>query len=170
MIYTISAGKHYPEGWNLSGYALGGVHCGLQTMTRTVVFTPSALVQPGIPDCDNDINKLFGWSYGLHQRNSIRVGWRVDSVRQQITLFLYLYESGKRRQVRLANVKTNTAYDITLNHDHSTGALSLKAHNATYDRSIVNTWKGGKPGCGYGLGLYHGGNCPAKQDIEIMIR
>ena len=170
MMYLIAKGKHYPEGWNLSGYALGATHCGLQTMTRTVMFTNSALVQPGIPDCDNDINKLFGWSYGYHHRNSIRVGWRVDPVRDQITLFLYMYENGNLRQIRLANVKANDAYDVTLMHNHSTGAVSLQARNTTFNRSIINQWKGGRPGCGYRLGLYHGGNCPAKSDIEIMIR
>lgn len=170
MMYVIKKGKHYPEGWNLSGYALGGPHCGLQTMTRKVMFTPSALVQPGVPDCDDDINKLFGWSYGWHHSNSIRVGWRVDPVRSQITLFLYLYENGKRRQVRLANIKCNETYDVTLAHNHSTGALSLQARNSTFDRSITDTWKGSRPSCGYRLGLYHGGNCPAAADMEIMIR
>lgn len=171
MIYTISKGKHYPEGHNLAGYALGGPHLGLLTMTKTVVFTPSCLSLPNRPDCDNDWNKLFGWSYGWHHSNSIRVAWKPPLDKAGvIRIGFYIYERGKVRYAGMGNIKVDLEYDISITHDDLTNTLSYRIRNSTYDRQLSTPWRGIKKCAGYRLGLYYGGNCPAPNDMEIYIK
>lgn len=169
MTYTISKGKHYPDGWGFPGYALGGIHSGMiQNLTKTVTFDASCLMLPEDLTCRNDWNKLFGWSYGAHHRNSLRIGWRVMP-EGKIRIAMYLYENGIRRSRGFASIDTDKAYDISITHYHDTGDLIFRVRSTTYDRQWNDAWRGCKPCTGYFLGLYHGGNCTAPQTMLISM-
>ena len=48
--------------------------CKSRKMSCEVVFTESCRYNVGKDQ--SDINKLFGFSIGMHHKNSVRVGWR----------------------------------------------------------------------------------------------
>ncbi len=154
MDIVIKKGNHYSSGFSISSF-----HSGRTSMQYRVTFDPYTLVLPGSIDCDTDTNKLFGWSYGLHQRNSIRVGWR--SVQGRIRLTAYLYEYGVRRIVSIGWAEVNTPIDISISYEPTSRMLTFTAGKFTY----MTLWKGSSPSYGYNLKPYFGGNCTAPADM-----
>ena len=45
---------------------------------------------------EEQVNKLYGISFGEHQMNSVRIGWRASQVKSEIELFSYVYDNGER--------------------------------------------------------------------------
>jgi hypothetical protein len=156
-VITIKKGNHYP-----SGTALMGIHNGMTHMLYNVMFSRECLTPPGQKDCDSDWNKLFGWSYGAHHTDSIRVGWRSRVGR--IELCWYLYEGGMMRCKPFAfiSVEQMTTIGISLMDD---GTLSFQAGAVIHKEQ----WEGCKPCFGYYLRPYYGGNCSAPVDMSIVI-
>lgn len=157
--YLIKKGNHYASGLHF------GVHFGLTEQKYKVRFSKECLYTP---DWENDWNKLCGWSYGLHHKNSIRAVWRPEVIDNQVTgkieLGLYLYENGIR--VICSVTKTvNVEEDFT---------LALKYYDYEFARLFVNEEGFGisvtfKPSWGYRLYPYIGGDNVAVQDTKIYL-
>ena len=155
---TIKKGSNHS-----SGLSLGGLHSGRTSMSFNVKFDSNCLVLPGRDDCDGDTNKLFGFSYGLHQKNSIRVGWRP--VNGRIRLVAYMYENGKLTMKGFGWANVNEFCSISIKHDPDIGRVIFDADNQIY----ATYWNGCAPSIGYNLKPYYGGNCPAPVDMTIVM-
>lgn len=93
----------------------------------------------------NDWNKLFGYSRGIHHFNSVRVGWRWNPSKQKIEIAEYYYINGERIVVPIdMSIEFEKEYSYILHFDN---------------------------GCklGYLLFPYFGGNESAKNDITIEV-
>ena len=92
MRYTIKQGKHYA-----SPRCLFCLPTTLVGISKVVTFEQDCFYNPAVLATDaKDINKLFGFSYGLFNTDSLRVGWR--STGTEIELIAYLHVDGKRYQ------------------------------------------------------------------------
>lgn len=150
-----------PKGWHKSLPFTVGLHYGKTQETKEVTFDSSCLYKP--LDWENDYNKLFGWSYGFHHRNSVRVGWR--SSENSIELILYIYENGKLVPMEEPGilVPTGVAIKMTLLKRPLGYGLDIPGYGyITYrtHREIKPTW-------GYNLGLYFGGQGKAPHTMKI---
>ena len=117
---------------------------------------------------DYAINKLVGWSYGFHHKNSIRIGWRPSIDRKNwIELHLYIYERGGRRQhyIDLIECNTENKIDITYHPDKSRITYSLYRaiviSNGVMNAKLKTSW------WGYYLFPYFGGTKTAVVDTRI---
>lgn len=166
MICTIKKGAHYS-----SGFSLGSTHCNIREMYFDTIFSASCLTLPGNPDCDGDFNKLFGWSYGLHQKNSIRIAWKAKG--GLIRIAAYLYEFGKRRTYGYAWCETDRMYAIGARHSFNMDAGGNITNNRISficDEKYADLeWHGCNPSCGYTLKPYYGGDCTAPAEMTIVL-
>lgn len=157
MICTIPKGSHY-----CTGYSLGSMHTGITSMEFDVIFEESCLVAPTQWDCLTDWNKLFGFSYGYHHSNSLRLVWRVQDNR--IRIGWYNYQSGKVTSKGFATVNVKELNRMKIDHDYQNGIVYYtcadKYVGVPYTKSP--TW-------GYRLKPYHGGNCPAQETMKIIL-
>lgn len=158
--FTIRKGNHYSQGWSLSSPFITR-----SEMVFDVLFSESCMKLPGKPECDGDFNKLFGWSYGWHHSNSLRIGWRVDPNKpDSIRLVLYLYENGKRRTKGFVNIFHSAFYRLGLRHNHQDNTIIAWCDQ----RQIMDKWNGSRPAPGYGLNPYYGGDCPAPETMQFI--
>lgn len=167
--YLIKKGNHYASGLHF------GVHFGITEQKYKVRFSKECLYQP--LDWENDYNKLCGWSYGMHHKNSIRVCWRplfgsesnnrVISDVAMIELCVYVYENGVRKiSEKTLVVNAEQYYEFHLKYDTSINTLLLNFPQLGNGISMnYNT----KPTCGYRLYPFFGGNLPSSKDMNIKL-
>ena len=74
MRYLVKRGWYYAIPLQLLKKLLGIRICESRKMSCEVSFTESCRYNVGKDQ--SDINKLFGFSVGMHHKNSVRVGWR----------------------------------------------------------------------------------------------
>lgn len=158
MKYTIKKGSHY-----CSGLSTGSVHYGMTGMSYIVTFSKECLVLPGLNSCDRDINKLFGWSYGLHHNNSVRIGWRSEL--GGIHLFAYMYMNGVRKVKHIGFVNAASPFYASIEYMSDQQAMKFYVGEAI----TIIPWSGCEPCMGYELRPYYGGDCsaPATMTIEM---
>jgi hypothetical protein len=153
MTYTIKEGAHY-----CSGASVGGLHTGMRYMGRNVRFHVDCLYALDNPNCTDDLNKLFGFSYGYHHSNSVRIGWRCKD--GQIALFAYCYRNGRVTTKFLKYVKPLNHYACTIYVGDGYVRFNIN------DKEVYVTLQYA-PCAGYLLYPYFGGDCPASQDMNI---
>jgi len=67
-----------------------------------------------------DVNKLFGFGYGLHHIDSDRFGWRYNIEKNQVEIVEYCYEVGKRlstKHIAWLNIGDQAVMKMTTNID-----------------------------------------------------
>lgn len=140
------------------------------------MFTDSCLFD--LHDEDQwDVNKLFGFSIGMHHKTSFRFGWRPILKNGTIEIVAYEYHDGFRfKTMPICEVELNTVYKFRVGYlphiNRSYYHVSdTKTGKLIKDRFIVdfaNDVKlARKSGLGYTLGVYFGGNEKAPHDITI---
>jgi len=161
MNITIPKGSHYCFGWSL-----GSVHFGTKSIAYRVRFDESCLTLNGVSDCDGDWNKLFGFSYGYHHSNSIRIVWK--SVNGQIRIGAYIYESGVRKSKGFISILTETDWIISIDYDSANGLIYFGCHDVeqTTGKTITMSYNI-SPTVGYNLKPYFGGDCNAPETMYI---
>lgn len=118
-----------------------------------------------------DINKLFGFSFGFHHKNSARFGWRWDVDKNKLEILAYIYRDGKRIKEWEENIKIchlepleNVEMKIKVENGHY--IFSVKKLNLEYSLKIkhgkLRFW-------GYYLNPYFGGNKKAPHDMIITL-
>jgi len=157
MIYTICKGCHYSN-----GIVIGSPHTGKTFQEYLVKFSRECLVLPGTKNCDGDWNKLFGWGYGLHQRNSLRLVWK--SLNGKIRIGWYVYESGVRKYDGFASVEAEASTIMSITHDPASKNVLFKCG----DKSVTIPYAT-KPSWGYNLNPYYGGDCSAPETMTIEL-
>ena len=166
--FTIAKGKH-------SALIEFCPHFGITEMERTVIFSDSCLYVD--KSGENDWNKVFGFSYGNHHKNSIRVGWRCSKP-NKLSLGLYYYINGKRNHFAVKEIKTNTPYTVKLKVTQSDISIAVSKFNEPtqiiYAKYKVEPKFGTMftkltPKWGYYLYPYFGGQEKAPYDMKIRI-
>jgi len=177
MKITIKKGRHYP--WLIPLASPIWVRK-LEGTFRTAKFMFSDSCMFDLHDEDQwDVNKLFGFSIGHHQKgSSFRFGWRPLLNNGTIEIVAYEYHDGFR-------FKTMPICEVELNKQYKFRIGYLPYINRTYynvsdtqtgkrikDRFIVDFTNEvkllKKSGLGYTLGVYFGGNEKAPHDITIF--
>lgn len=131
------------------------------------MFTDSCLFD--LKDEDQwDVNKLFGFSIGMHHKTSFRFGWRPILKNGTIEIVGYEYHDNVRQKTMpICEVKPNEWHNFTVSYNNK----SNKSFYFVNDKCITNNVKlVKKSGWGYTLGVYFGGNEKAPQDITIFKR
>ena len=138
------------------------------TMSRTYMFTGSCLYDLKDED-QGDVNKLFGYSLGLHHNNSFRFGWRANIKNATIEIVAYEYHDKVRSVTPISEVKLNEWYTYDIDYERF-GWIQY----SVYDKDGIRIKFFGHPhhmkhkyNIGYTLGLYFGGNEKAPQDITL---
>lgn len=157
MIYNICKGCNYSN-----GIIVGSPHTGKTEQTYKVKFSRSCLALHGIQKCDGDWNKLFGWSYGYHHTNSLRLAWK--SLNGKIRIGWYIYENGAVKYDGFASVIPDTEIEMYIRHDTEKKVAVFVCG----DKSVtVNYSK--RPSWGYTLNPYFGGDCSAPVNMQIEL-
>jgi hypothetical protein len=119
-----------------------------------------------------DINKLFGFSIGMHHTTSFRFGWRPTADLKRIEILTYEYQNGTRRSVSIREISLNRWYRYRLEWCPETSSVKYLVIGRTdnkydIDRHVSSVKKVGWLNLGYTLGAYFGGNKKAPHDIII---
>jgi hypothetical protein len=132
------------------------------------MFTGSCLYDLKDED-QGDVNKLFGYSLGLHHNNSLRFGWRANIKNATIEIVAYEYRLKVRYVTPICEVKLNEPYRFDIQYNgYSQVTYTVYEDNGFQVMSIVNPLQlQRKYNIGYTLGLYFGGNEKAPQDITL---
>lgn len=160
-MYTIRKGKHS-----------SGIHLSLffkKPMSKRfkVVFDENCLVAVGGQDY-YDINKLFGFAFGRHHRNSLRVGWRTTG--ELIDLYYYGYKKGVRESFEIkTGIIPGKEYDIDIDYIIDSYRISVTDDEGMRVISYVE-FKVPFFLLGYKLFPYFGGNQPAPVTMKIKIK
>lgn len=138
-------------------------------MSRTYMFTDSCLYDLKDED-QGDVNKLFGYSLGLHHNNSLRFGWRANLTDKTIEIVAYEYRNKLRHITPMCEIKLNQYYRFDIVYDGFFGRIE---YNVYYEdgfqcsSNIDALPLQHKINFGYTLGIYFGGNEKAPQDITL---
>ena len=183
MKLKIKKGNHYP----FPRFAIGlpkWVNKNKPTqMAKSYWFTESCLYDLKDED-QHDVNKLFGFSIGLHHNTSFRFGWRADLETHSIEIVGYEYQDKVRQATtHICNIALRSSayfllyylpegkieYAVFQDNTHYEKYMEMKdAIRNVVEATIINIVKIKKKwGLGYTLGLYFGGNETAPQDIII---
>jgi hypothetical protein len=153
------------KGWHYSLPFTFGLHW-KKTKEDKVVWFDNSCRYIIHPEDQLDWNKLFGWSYGLHHKDSIRVVWRYNPLIDKIELSLYQYTEGKRLMYpTLCNVDINEPTPIKLEVINNIPTLIV----ACRDEVKIQQGMEVKPTWGYTLGTYFGGNQVAPHDVKVWV-
>jgi hypothetical protein len=158
ITYKIKAGNHEVDN-NFNAPFTGS------SIKFQALFDSSCVYKSAIPENQNDINKLYGFSdcSSQHQSNSARFGWnwREGALR----IYAYTYVNGQRQDKELGTAELNETTSFKIE---------------TRDNSYVFTYHGietvmprhctGGVGIAYKLLPYFGGDEVAPQEIRIKIR
>jgi len=163
----IKKGRHYPY-----LIPIGFPFCVRKDDTNyrsaQFMFTDSCMFD--LHDEDQwDVNKLFGFSIGHHQkRSSFRFGWRPILSENLIEIVAYEYHDGVRQKTMpICRVELNEWHKFTVSYNNNNNKSFYFVNRETF-MNKVNLKK--KSGLGYTLGVYFGGNEKAPQDITIYKR
>ena len=138
------------------------------SITKRFKFTESTIYY--FDDDDQyDVNKLFGFSVGMHHNNSVRFGWRPNSDLSKIEIVGYEYHNKLRiPTIPICEINLNSWYEFGLKYNHKTGYIEYYVTDGDYTNSLQHPIKlKSKINLGYKLDLYFGGNKPAPHKIII---
>jgi hypothetical protein len=140
------------------------------------MFTESCMFDLHDED-QHDVNKLFGFSVGMHHNNSFRFGWRPLLNNRTIEIVAYEYHDNVRQKTMpICEIQLNKQYCfrlIYLPHIKRSyySVMDVEIHKLIKDREIYEFTNKvdiiHDSGLGYTLGVYFGGNEKAPQDITI---
>lgn len=122
-----------------------------------------------------DINKLFGFSFGFHHKNSARFGWRWDVEKKNMEILAYVYRNSKRvkeweENIHICNIGMLESSKMEIKVEKGYYIFSVKKTNIESNIEYSLKIKHGRK-CfwGYFLNPYFGGNKKAPHDMTIML-
>jgi len=139
------------------------------SITRYFKFTETAIYRFYDED-QHDVNKLFGFSFGWHHKNSVRFGWRPTKDLTKIEIVGYEYINKLRvSTIPICDVELNKWYKYELKYKG--GVFGQIEYHVTDGEKQFGTIHPivlrNKFNLGYRLFLYFGGNKKAPHDILI---
>lgn len=158
ITYTIQSGKHEVDR-NINTPFTGS------TLRFQAIFDSSCVYRTTVPENQNDINKLYGFSdcSSQHHQNSARFGWnwREGALR----IYGYIYVNGVRQERELGTAPLNELTSFRIDLRENTYVFTYQGMETTMPRHCS-----GGTGIAYKLLPYFGGDEPAPQEIRIKIR
>lgn len=122
------------------------------------------------PD-DLDINKLAGFSYGWHHKNSVRIGWTpMFSVEGMFTLYFYIYNNGERITKTFANISSGTEYELEISLHNNKVVFDMKQEKSLQSVKADENFTLPKTKIGYFLWFYFGGNKRAPKKMTVYLK
>lgn len=117
-----------------------------------------------------DNNKLFGWSQGMHHKNSCRFGWVWNLNKKKMEIHAYCYIKGERVIEYLCDCDLDTWYSgqIWIENDHYYFRVldekkeEILGYTSIHAKFNINI--------GYTLNPYFGGNQAAPHDMKIFLK
>lgn len=139
------------------------------SITKYFKFTETAIYH-FYDDDQHDVNKLFGFSFGWHHKNSVRFGWRPTDDLTKIEIVGYEYINKLRvSTIPICDVELNKWYKYELKYKG--GVFGQIEYHVTDGEKQFGTIHPivlrNKFNLGYRLFLYFGGNKKAPHDILI---
>lgn len=162
MIFKIKKGKHYS---NKLFYKLFHLFNTEQRIKFIVKFDKSSYYDLGNPN-QLDINKLFGFSSGLHHRNSARFGWNSIS-EDYVAIYSYCYINGVRHTNFITTLNVGSEYKMSIKDNQTSYLFTIIDSEYNIIQDMVK--KGETPNFGYNLWPYFGGDEKAPHDIKISL-
>lgn len=153
---------------------------GAQRIERYVTFGLNCEYDSAPYNAD-DVNKLFGLSFGVHgvHWNSARFGWRWSKSAQCIEVLAYIYDQGHRLQDEelrfpvVAQIKLGERVKLGIEYDYTEGSFTFFAyteHGAYLGAyGVVGNAPKNLPRYGLTCGLYFGGTLTAPHEISVEI-
>lgn len=158
VTYTIRQGNHDPDNNFAALFAASSVRF-------QAVFDSSCIYKSAVPENQNDINKLYGFSdcSSQHQSNSARFGWnwREGALR----IYAYIYVNGVRQERELGTAELNELTSFRIDIRENTYVFTYHGIETVMPRHCS-----GGVGIAYKLLPYFGGDEAAPHDIRIKIR
>lgn len=137
---------------------------GNKNIKAKFMFTDSCMFDLHDED-QHDVNKLFGFSIGYHQKTSFRFGWRPILKDNLIEIVAYEYHDGVRQStMSICEVSLNKYYDFGLIFDSFSSTSYYNVDEIEFENDVILKKN---YGWGYNLGTYFGGNEKAPQIITI---
>ena len=162
MRYRISKGEHstfrFPKLYSGEPRSLEG---------NFTFFSSCWYVRPDDHIDWLDLNKLTGISFGLHQQDSLRIGWRpIFEKEGVIEAFAYWYNESKMTFESIGQVEVDKAYAFQVILARQQQEAIFQLENLSPKKILFafpsTTW-------GYHLYPYFGGNFTAPQDMEMEL-
>jgi hypothetical protein len=129
------------------------------SITKRFKFTESTIYY--FDDEDQfDVNKLFGFSVGMHHNNSVRFGWRPNSDLSRIEIVGYEYHDKLRiPTLPICEIRLNKWYEYQIKYNHETSYIEYLVTDGDEKFGTKHPFKlKNKINFGYKLDLYFGGN------------
>lgn len=121
------------------------------------------------PD-DHDVNKFFGFSMGLHHKDSIRLGWAPNfNKRGSFNIYFYLYNNGARFFSRFTKINADTDYTITISVDFGYVTFELFDQDGNSIAKSSERFSVPDKKIGYYLWFCFGGNKPAPKEMTAWL-
>ena len=161
MDFLIKKGSHYSNNFfhkllNILNFRKSSIYL--------VRFSDTCKYQ--LPKEDQgDINKLFGFSLGLHHKNSARCGWCWNN--NQLEIWAYWYDNGIRKYQFIQSVEIGENYYLEIKNLGDKWEFSISNYakvnkiQVPKSKTLINF--------GYILWPYFGGNQPSPHDISIYM-
>ncbi len=120
---------------------------------------------------DFAINKLFGFSFGFHHRNSIRIGWMPSDTHNKIALYVYYYNRGIRSSQFICDVNCYTYNIAKIKCDYNNNSFDISITNSENITIKLNNVGFQYPNLkiGYFLFPYFGGNNTAPCRMNFVL-
>lgn len=157
MEYNIKKGRHFCWHWFKFFFKKECI------LTHDVKFTSSCLYKFGDVD-DFDINKLFGRSFGMHHKNSVRFGWRPEKDKILISSYVYINGIREFNDVCICDIDKTYTFTIDCKDKLVLLEISTDTYKTKYGIKLEKSCN-----FGYKLYPYFGGNKTAPHDICIQI-
>jgi hypothetical protein len=157
--FTISKGAHY------CSPRLIQTHPGISKITYYIQFEDNCKYKLNTID-SNDINKAYGFSYGMHQNNSTRLGWNWKS--DTLMLYSYAYLSKARKSKKIANFARKKPIYVEQWYQGK-DTVWISCVQGKMAKAVFVTGTGISPTSGYILYPYFGGTSVASQSMNIKV-
>lgn len=115
-----------------------------------------------------DINKLFGWSQGMHHKNSCRFGWVWNLEKKCMEIYAYCYVNSVIKSEFICNVELEKWYVGEIKIENGNYYFNVKDEN-NFSLGYTSIMYGFDINVGYNLGVYFGGNQDAPREMTIFI-
>lgn len=176
----IKKGSHYPNNWFYRLYYsfykvfFNNKHKELQVKVN-FGFNCLYDLKDGVKKELGDINKLFGFSLGNHDKESLRIGWRSTYPESnKIEIFSFIHHESNFFYKKICEIKCGIeyVYKIEINVEKNNFIYKIKIWDINHklvgsfiseslklDRKIIFSWN---------LSPYFGGNLPSPHDMDIF--
>jgi len=166
VTFTFKKGKH--RATPLYWLVWWPLFYNISVIKRRVIFSFSAKYELDNGD-QEDVNKLFGLSFGRVHRNSVRFGWNYSPAVKKFFLYSYCYINGKRLFSKLCECVANRQYECSIVVSPKEYIFMVIQKDNNHVLGIEHISKGHRKKISWLLGPYFGGNKSAPSLMKLKL-